>query len=140
MNRWLTVRRFLRPLLDSIEFKATEPAKPVLEAIQILKSIEGSKKPDISASPAGVVIKCWQGFVFDIDGRIDRRAYTFCVLERLSLCTKSVTDFCKINVTVHDICTESVCMALLHRRSNSGTSAWKSARGDSTYRVIQLVK
>lgn len=42
---------------------------------------------------------------------------------KVSLCIKNATDFCKTNVIVHDICTAYLCMALLHRSSNGGTSA-----------------
>jgi TnpA family transposase len=83
LNKWRTVRRFLPLLLSTIEFRATEAAKPVLDALLFLKSIEGSNKPNMAKAPTSIVQKGWRRMVFDHQGTIDRHAYTFCVLENL---------------------------------------------------------
>jgi len=89
LNKWRTVRRFLPTLLNTIEFRSTESAKPVLEALQFLKGIEGVSKPDMSKAPTALVKKGWTRMVFDKDGAIDRKALTFCVLDNLRDCLRS---------------------------------------------------
>jgi len=83
MERWRTVRRFLPTLLDSLEFQSTDTGKPVQEAVHFLKSIEGKKRPDMSLAPTSVITKGWRFTSYDEEGQLDRRAYTFCVLEKL---------------------------------------------------------
>ncbi|HIA54817.1 MAG TPA: Tn3 family transposase [Candidatus Melainabacteria bacterium] len=83
MERWRTVRRFLPTLLDSLEFQATDTGMPVQESLNFLKSIEGLKKPDMSLAPTSVITKGWRFISYDEEGQIERRAYTFCVLEKL---------------------------------------------------------
>lgn len=89
LNKWRTVRRFLTTLLNTVEFRATEAAKPVLEAVLFLKSIEGSNKPNMEKAPTAIVQKGWRRMVFDEESHIDRQAYTFCVLENLRDCLRS---------------------------------------------------
>jgi len=83
MERWRTVRRFLPTLLDSLAFQSTDTGKPVQEALHFLKSIEGLKKPDMSLAPTSVITKGWKFNSYDEEGLLDRRSYTFCVLEKL---------------------------------------------------------
>ncbi len=83
LSRWRHVRLFLPKLLDTINFEGTEAVKPILEAWQFLRSIEGKKKPAMKDAPLGVVNKNWVKLVVDVEGEIDRKAYTFCVLQRL---------------------------------------------------------
>ncbi len=89
LTKWRTVRRFLPTLLNTIEFSATEAAKPVLDALLFLKSIEGVSKPDMTKAPTAFVKKGWKRLVFDQDGAIDRQALTFCALENLRDCLRS---------------------------------------------------
>ncbi|MBD2773974.1 Tn3 family transposase [Iningainema tapete] len=83
MRRWKHVRIFLPRLLHTIQFEGTEAGQPILEALQFLHTIEGRKKPDMSVAPLAFVSKSWLRLVKTANGEIDRRAYTFCVLERL---------------------------------------------------------
>jgi hypothetical protein len=55
----------------------------MLEAWQFLRSIEGKKNPVMKDAPLAVVSKSWVKLVIGADERIDRKAYTFCVLQRL---------------------------------------------------------
>lgn len=83
LERWRQVRRFLPTLLLTIEFLANKAGQPILAAWRFLQSIEGQTKPNMNSAPLQVVGKSWVRWVVLEDGRIDRRAYTFCVLEQL---------------------------------------------------------
>ncbi len=81
--RWRQVRRFLPALLRTIDFQANMAGKPILTAWRFLQSIEGQRQPKMEAIPLGAIPKSWVKWVVSQDGHIDRRAYTFCVLEQL---------------------------------------------------------
>ena len=83
MNRWRTVRLFLPKLLNTIEFQATKAGQPIIAALEFLKSLEGKRQPSMTDAPSIVVSKGWSRWVYSSDGEINRRAYTFCVLEQL---------------------------------------------------------
>jgi len=83
LGKYSTVRRFLPALLRSIHFKAAAAGQPVLNALEFLKKIEGKPKPDMDKAPREILNAAWRKVVVQPDRRIDRRFYTFCVLERL---------------------------------------------------------
>jgi TnpA family transposase len=89
LKKWRTVRKFLPVLLNTIEFRGTVAAKPVLDALKFLKSIEGSNKPDMNKAPKAIVQKGWRRIVINEEGVVDRQAYTFCVLDSLRDCLRS---------------------------------------------------
>ena len=82
-TRYGQVRRFLPALLESVEFAATDAGRATAEAFGFLKAIEGQKRPDLSQAPRGLLTPAWERVVIGQEGRVDRRLYTFCVLERL---------------------------------------------------------
>jgi len=84
LSRWRGVRTFLPALLIQIEFSSTENATPILEAIHFLTSIEGQYKPDFSAAPQKVITKGWARYCLNSAGEIERKPYTFCVLQSLA--------------------------------------------------------
>src|SRR6266704_2990125 len=81
--RYSSVRRFFPALLRTIEFASNEAGKPVLKALTFLRDLEGQKHPDLSQAPMEVVPASWKRHVAPTGKPIDRRYYTFCVLERL---------------------------------------------------------
>lgn len=83
MRRWKYIRLFLPRLLHTINFEGTETGQPILDALHFLHSIEGRRKLDMSTVPLACVSKSWLRLVLNSQGEVDRRAYTFCVLERL---------------------------------------------------------
>ncbi len=83
IQQWRAVRRFLPKLLSIIDFEGNQAGQKILEAWQFLQSIEGQRKPKMDAAPLKIVDKKWATWVVTPDGIIDRRAYTFCVLEKL---------------------------------------------------------
>ncbi len=82
-QQWRSVRLFLPKLLSIIDFEGNQAGQKILEAWQFLQSIEGQRKPKMDAAPLKIVDKKWAAWVVTPDGSIDRRAYTFCVLEKL---------------------------------------------------------
>ncbi|MGB5631837.1 MAG: Tn3 family transposase, partial [Waterburya sp.] len=83
IQQWRAVRRFLPKLLSIIDFEGNQAGQKILEAWQFLQSIEGQRKPKMDSAPLKIVDKKWAVWVIDENGSIDRRAYTFCVLEKL---------------------------------------------------------
>ena len=82
-TRYSQVRRFLPALLEAVEFAATDAGRLATEAFRFLKTIEGQKRPDMSQAPQALLTPAWQRVVIGPEGQVDRRLYTFCVLERL---------------------------------------------------------
>jgi TnpA family transposase len=84
LDRYPYVRRFLPALLHTVNFSGTEGGQPVLEALTYLRQIEGERKPNLAAAPKAVVNRVWHPLVFQRRHQVvNRRYYTFCVLERL---------------------------------------------------------
>lgn len=88
LARWHQVRIFLPLLLQTIQFEANRAGQIVLKAVQFLQTIEGKPKPKMQNAPSSIVTKGWSRWVRSIEGTLDRRAYTFCVLEQLTLSLK----------------------------------------------------
>jgi TnpA family transposase len=82
-SRYSQIRQFLPALLGAVEFTATGASRPVIEAIHFLKTIEGQKRPDMSRAPRTLLTPAWERLVIGPEGRLDRRLYSFCTLERL---------------------------------------------------------
>jgi TnpA family transposase len=81
--KYRSVRRYLPHVLTSIQFKGTQAATPIVEALDFLKSLEIENKRSMSGAPAEFINYPWKRYVFDEDGTIDRQAYTFCFLDQL---------------------------------------------------------
>ncbi|OLV16860.1 Tn3 family transposase [Deinococcus marmoris] len=82
---YTTVRRFQRLLLQTIIFTGTPSAKPLLDALAFLKSMDqpGRGKTGWGDAPRSVVPRSWERQVFPARSEINHQAYTLCVLERL---------------------------------------------------------
>ena len=86
LGKYTTIRAFLPTLFRTITFQATPGARPVLEAVTFLMSIERKKNPLIDDAPRTVIERSWRRYVITREGKeehIDRTAYTICVVERL---------------------------------------------------------
>ena len=77
------VRRFLPALLKRVSFQATQAGQTVLKALQFLHTLENQRKPDMSKVPLEAVPPAWKRLVVGKDKRIDRAAYTLCILLQL---------------------------------------------------------
>lgn len=82
LARYPHVRRFLPALLRRIRFAAVPPGHPVLAALDYLRSLEDGTATE--RPPTAVITEGWRPLVI-AHGTVDRRAYTFCVLDRLRL-------------------------------------------------------
>ncbi len=77
------VRRFLPKLLCDIEFKAAPAGKATLEAHQYLAGLLKSRKQQLEEAPLDIVSNPWKRLVFDKEGRVTKRGYTLCFLDKL---------------------------------------------------------
>lgn len=86
-KRYAVVRPFLSLLGEVIAFDAAPEGRAVLEALRRLPELSGRQKVRDDEIVAEVVTGSWRRLVYaapDLEpGTIDRRAYTFCVLESL---------------------------------------------------------
>ncbi len=83
LSHYSLVRRFFPALLRTLTFEGTETGQPILESLKFLASIEGQRNPSLHEAPLDVVPPSWRGLVIDDQEKIDRRYYTFCVLDQL---------------------------------------------------------
>lgn len=82
-ERYGRVRRFLPTVLKTVVFQSTQAGQPVLRALEFLQALESQRKPDLSKAPLDVVSPAWKRLVVGKDRRIDRAAYTLCVVQQL---------------------------------------------------------
>ncbi len=78
-----TLRRWLPGVLAHLELDANEAGRPVLDAWEFLRAIEGRRGPDMRQAPVEVVRGAWRDLVWDEERRVSRTFYTWCVLDRL---------------------------------------------------------
>jgi TnpA family transposase len=88
LRRYPSLRRFLPGLLEVMPFEATGAGQPVLDALDALRAIEGRPGRVSAASvPLQLVGGQWKRLVLANpqlgEDELDRRAYSFCVLEAL---------------------------------------------------------
>ena len=82
-RNYSTVRQFLPKLLAELDFETTEAGRPVIAALDFLRSIEGSRNVKLLDAPRSIVKGAWRSLAISQDGTINRKYYTFCVLEQL---------------------------------------------------------
>ena len=83
LTRYAHVRRFLPYLLAQVPFAGGEAAEPVLAGLAFIRTCEGRRVIMQDETPAAVVTRSWRPLVFADADRLDKRAYTFCVLDKL---------------------------------------------------------
>jgi hypothetical protein len=88
LRRYPSLRRFLPALLDVMAFEATSAGRAVLDALDALHAIEGrTGRVSAESVPLQLVGGQWKRLVLANaqlgGGELDRRAYSFCVLEAL---------------------------------------------------------
>ncbi len=77
------VRRFLPKLLKDIDLRAAPAGKEILEAFHYLGSVGFSRKKQFDDAPLAIVTTPWKKMVFDHEGRVTKRGYTLCFLDKL---------------------------------------------------------
>lgn len=83
LNKWRSVRIFLPTLLRVIELDSNKAGKPIIAAWQFLQSLEGKRQFKRENLPLSFIDKSWVSWVIKKNGSIDRKAYTFWILEQL---------------------------------------------------------
>lgn len=83
LSRYPHVRRFLPLLAATVSFEAGRSGQDVLDAWRYLISLDAAEPVDAGLAPMAVVSRAWRPHVEPEAGSLDRRAYTFCVLEAL---------------------------------------------------------
>ncbi len=81
--RYPHVRRFLPALLDRVRFAAVTSHHPVIAALDHLRAMEEGTE-GVDDAPRAVITDAWRPLVI-VEGHVDRRGYTLCVLDRLRL-------------------------------------------------------
>jgi TnpA family transposase len=77
------VRRFLPKLLNDIVFKAAPAGKITLEAFNYLAAMGASRKQLLEDPPIDIIPTPWKRLVFDNEGRVSKRGYTLCFIDKL---------------------------------------------------------
>ena len=78
------VRRFLPALLRTVTFGASPAGQPLLAALEYMKTagLDAGKKKSAPDPPLNIINAAWHKDVM-AGGRVDLKAYTFCLLDRL---------------------------------------------------------
>lgn len=99
INRFGTVRPFLKLLVTVVDFDATPEGEAVLGALLSLPELMGRKKVGPAEIDAGLLIGSWRRLVLAAPhlepGTVDWKAYTFCVLEHLHRMLRSKQVFAR---------------------------------------------
>lgn len=83
VKRFRSVRRFLPALLTHVQFNANPAGQAVLAGYEWLRGCLAHQATNSVDAPMEAVTQPWQPYVVDPDGKFDRRAYTFCILDRI---------------------------------------------------------
>ena len=83
LSRYMYVRQFLPALLSTVDFNGTASGQVVLDGLALLRDAERGLAIDRERVPAALVSKPWDRLVCPTARTVNRRALTFCVLERL---------------------------------------------------------
>ena len=85
MKGYAHVRRFLPKLIDTMPFAATPNGQPVLDALKALPRLDRRRRVTAvgDALVTSIVTPPWRRHVYPEEGKLDRHAYTYCVLDQL---------------------------------------------------------
>lgn len=83
------VRRYAPAFLDTLTMKAAPAAQDILDAVDLLKSLNaGNARKLPKDAPTGFVKKRWETLVFT-EGGVDRRFYELCALSEMKNALRS---------------------------------------------------
>lgn len=77
------VRRFLPQLISHIVFKAAPGGNAVLNAFNYISTAGIFRKQFLEDPPLDIITQSWKRLVFDREGKVNKKGYTLCFLERL---------------------------------------------------------
>jgi len=85
LRRYATVRKIAPAFLEAFTFKATPSAKPIIDALDVLKALYRTGQRSLPAKPPiRFIRRVWRPFVIQ-GGEIDRKAYELCAFFELRL-------------------------------------------------------
>ncbi|TVT54828.1 MAG: Tn3 family transposase [Azoarcus sp. PHD] len=88
-ENYATLRRYAPAFLDVLKLRAAPAAKDVLDAVEVLRSMNADNARKVpSDAPTGFIKKRWEKLVMTDDG-IDRRYYELCALSELKNALRS---------------------------------------------------
>ncbi|MGW1466605.1 hypothetical protein ACWCPT_19920 [Streptomyces sp. NPDC002308] len=93
IDRYVTARRFTSLLAEVIPRGVTEAGMPVIEALRELGKVQARRKPGVERIDTRLLEGSWKRLVLGdpllaVNGIIDKKAWTFCVLEALHTALK----------------------------------------------------
>jgi TnpA family transposase len=145
-QQWRRVRRFLPAFLATIQFGATPAGEPIRAALDEL--ILQEHRVQHKQPPLDVVTKAWRKYVLKDEGAIDRKAYTFCCLDRVRAAVRRRDLFVTPSLRYADArsgllsgaawetARPMVCRSLGQSLSADDTLATLSQQLDATYRTV----
>jgi TnpA family transposase len=83
VRRYRSTRRFLPSFLRLISFESISEDNDVLNALTFLHQLDSNTDSSIQDAPRAVITPSWQSLILNTDGKIQRNAYTICVLQEL---------------------------------------------------------
>jgi TnpA family transposase len=143
---WRRVRRFLPALLKTVRFGCTPAGSALAEALEQLA--EQDRRTKLDQARPEIVTRAWRQYVFSQDGTVDRKAYTFCCLDRLRSALRRRDLFVAPSVryadarigllggTAWEAARSTVCRSLGHSLSAEETITGLSRQLDQTYRAV----
>ena len=93
IDRYVTARRFTSLLAEVIPWGTTEAGMPVIGALRELGKVQARRKPGVEHIDTRLLEGSWKRLVLGdpllaVNGIIDKKAWTFCVLEALHTALK----------------------------------------------------
>lgn len=83
-TRYSYLRKYTRILLNELEFRSTQAAKPLLNGLNTLRDLNESGKRKVpNDAPLDFVPNRWQKHVYDAEGNINRQYYEMAALTEL---------------------------------------------------------
>src|SRR5438105_2212665 len=83
LRRYATVRKIAPAFLEAFTFKATPSAKPIIDALDVLRTLYRTGQRALPAkAPIRFIRRVWRSLVIQ-GGEIDRKAYELCVFFEL---------------------------------------------------------
>jgi hypothetical protein len=143
---WRRVRRFLPALLKTVRFGYTPSGRTLANALEQL--VEQDRRTKLEQARPEIVTRAWWQYVFSQDGTVDKKAYTFCCLDRLRSALRRRDLFVAPSIRYADArigllsgaaweaARPTVCRSLGHSLSADEAITALSLQLDQTYRVV----
>jgi TnpA family transposase len=77
------VKLFLQTLLNNIRFENAPAGASTMDALNYLTTLGPTRKQILDGAPLGIISTPWHRLVFDEQGRVTKRGYTLCFLDKL---------------------------------------------------------